>query len=144
MQYSSSSFAFAASLLATGAMADCVICDEVVVLGPSEADCFLERFDDFAADIAASPRGRATLDLAKCQGGTADGDRSVTTLPVVPSLPSVPTGTASEGPVDPAQGHKTAYLFDAAYADCLRELLAAHEGPIDPTVTFDLFEECQS
>lgn len=124
-------FAVLCALVATPAAAECFICDEVVELNEEYATCFTENFDTLMDALDTAPAGRQQVNLAGCgaDSGTAGrrgGLLEMGTLPL--ATPNTPI--------------KSNYILDRPLALCLRELIAAHDGPFDPSVAFDLVEAC--
>ncbi|QJF51848.1 hypothetical protein [Roseobacter ponti] len=111
------------------ALAQCRVCDEVIELNSDYARCFNSAFEEILAEAATSPNGRARVDLASCDDGTGEKDRGG--LLVMPSVPG------------PQKISKSVYLLDETYIICLKELLSRHADELDPTRTFDLYEECR-
>lgn len=117
-------------VFSTPARAQCRVCDEVIELNSAYATCFVSVFDGLLAKVAASPSGRAKVDMAICQDGAGDKDRGG--LLVMPSI------------AETVAPQKSVYLLDQGYLLCLRDLVARFDGQFDPTRTFDLYEECKS
>ncbi|MHA7876351.1 hypothetical protein [Roseivivax sp.] len=123
-----------AALLAFGAArasAECFICDEVVELTEGYAACFTENFDALMEALDTAPAGRQQVNLAGCfaDSGTAGRRGGLLEMGALPPA-------AAEAQV------KSVYILDRPLALCLRDLIAAHDGPFDPSVAFDLFEAC--
>jgi hypothetical protein len=115
-------------VLAGPAGAQCYICDEIVELNAEGARCFLDKYDSFRQPLAA---GETTVevDLGNCEDvQTSDGTRGG--VQVMPGL--APRANS---------GLKTVFTFDDAYLSCLHDLVAAQDK-IDPTIEFDLADQC--
>lgn len=121
----------AAVLAANQARAACMICDELITIDEVHATCFLENFDQINEVIAADPKGRSSIDLAKC---VINGEELLmrSGLATLPEL----------GTINPTKSMKSVYMLDTSAVTCLRDLIEAHERPLDPAVVFDLFEAC--
>ncbi|MGR3444272.1 hypothetical protein DU478_05385 [Thalassococcus profundi] len=134
MRYSS---LCATAILALGSLPsaaeECFICDEVVELTEGYATCFTDNFDVLMEALDAAPAGRQQVNLAGCDAnGDAAGQRG---------------GLLEMGALPPANTEmriKSVYILDRPLALCLRDLIAAHEGPFDPSVAFDLVEACNA
>lgn len=126
----------ALSFLPTSALSDCYICDELVHLKKSQAECFLSRYYEFLELVSTAPRGRSSINMNECAGGVIDDPRGgVIDLPEVPS-----EGYPSELEQPDS---KSIYLMDAAGVTCLRRLIESYRGDFAPVAEFDLFEKCQ-
>lgn len=119
------------------ASAACFICDEVVTLNAEQAACFADHFPEVLEAIRAAPDGRAMVNLNSC----AEGKDKITVRAGLGDMPEPPKGLLPDGSWKLVG--KSAYLLDVAGAECLSGLIARHEGPFDPSTTFDLFEMCQ-
>lgn len=118
--------------LATGARANCMICDEIVTLDSARAACFMQNFDEINTKIALAPHGRMSFDLDACtvEGETLNRRGGIATLPRI-----------NDGGATPAPA-KSVYLLDKRLVACLRDLIENHPEPLDPSAVFDLFEDC--
>ncbi|MGJ8617156.1 MAG: hypothetical protein ACSHWS_09960 [Sulfitobacter sp.] len=112
------------------ANAQCRVCDEVVEMDQTLASCFVRQFAAIEKAVASAPSGRMKIDLSGCKGVQTDGERG--------GLLSMPSLT------EPARRLKSVFILDLPYAKCLHDLLTEIEGPIDPTVEFDLFVQCRT
>lgn len=110
--------------------AECLICDELVVVDAARAACFLDHHDTILAAIDADPEGRRNVDLDACaHDGTALAERGgLLTMPRVGETARLAS--------------KSVFLLDRQGAECLAELIAAHPSPLNPSTTFDLLESC--
>jgi hypothetical protein len=115
-------------LSASFAQAQCRVCDEVVEFDAVLAQCFLQNFDAFHQSAQSNPTGRATIDMTECSDATGDAERG--------GLLTMPSLRLKRKPL------KAVYVLDTPYLECLRALIDAHSGPLDPSVEFDLFEQC--
>lgn len=121
-------------LVASGATANCIVCDELIDIDENRANCLLDNFETISAAIENTPNGRKSVDLDAC---SIDGEQlsergGLDTLPDLDSL-------QRDSEVD----IKSAYLLDQGYLDCLRELIGDEPRPIDPGKTFDLYLLCK-
>ena len=123
-----------AALFALGAApatAECFICDEVVELTEGYAACCTENFDTLMEALDTAPAGRQQVNLAGCDADSGTADRR--------------GGLLEMGALPPATAYaqiKSVYILDRPLALCLRDLIATHDGPFDPSVAFDLVEAC--
>ena len=127
--FQAAAFLWVASL--GSAEAQCRVCDEIVELDDRLASCFVRQYEALENAVASSPNGVMKIDLTGCKGGP-EGDTERGGLLTMPSLTT------------PIRRLKSVFILDEAYVKCLRDLIASHEGPIDPTVEFDLFRQCRS
>ena len=112
------------------AAAQCRVCDEVVEMDDRLASCFVRQYAALESAVSSAPNGVMKIDLSGCKGGAgAEGERGG--LLTMPSLTT------------PVRRLKSVFILDQAYVQCLRDLIANHEGPIDPTVEFDLLRQCR-
>lgn len=111
-----------------------MICDEVVTLDASRADCFLQNFDAIIEKLASSPSGRISVDLNAC---AIEGE-ALETRGGIATLPSM---AASNSRTD-ERNTKSVYLLDTNGVTCLRELVQNYSGSLNPAAEFDLFEDC--
>lgn len=109
---------------------ECWICDEVVEVTEDYARCYLDNFEVLLNAFDNSGLERQQVNLAGCAGGTADGTRGLLTMGNL--------GTSSTPSV------KSVYTLDRSSAICLRDLLAAFDGPLSPSAVFRLNEACEN
>ena len=110
---------------------DCWICDEVVELNATYAECYQSNFEILMGAFDAEGVERQQVNFAGCsQVGDAIGTRGG--LLTMGSLPSTRTST------------KTVYTLSRESALCLKALLDAYEGTLDPSVVFRLNEQCEN
>ena len=130
---------FAAAALITlavpSAEANCIMCDELIDIDESRANCLIDNFEAISSAIGNMPNGRKSIDLDAC---SIDGEQlsargGLETLPDLGSALAETDGTT-----------KSAYLLDLNYLACLRQLVDEEPRPIDPEKTFDLYLLCQS
>lgn len=112
------------------AIAQCRVCDEVVELDATLAQCFMENYDLFRQQAQTDPKGHTKVDMTDCSDASGDAERG--------GLLTMPSLRVDRKPL------KAVYLLDTQYLDCLRTLIDNHDGPLDPSVQFDLFEQCRS
>jgi hypothetical protein len=116
-----------------GLWADCLICDEIITLDAARAACFVRNYEAVSEKLAATPTGRTSIDLDACsvEGEALDTRAGLATLPRMNS-----------GDAPGATRGKSVYLLDAQGAACLHDLIKNHPSSLDPSVMFDLFEDC--
>lgn len=131
----------AAALMIAGAgspgAAECYICDREVKLSGDHARCFLENFDAIAEAIRAEEEGYRLINLASCTPVLTGGSMWRGGLGQM-ARPDVQGDTRAA----PAPKVKSAYILDLGTAECLRRLLAAQPGKLDPTVEVNIEEQC--
>ncbi|MBY5316695.1 hypothetical protein GR210_18425 [Rhizobium leguminosarum] len=133
--------ALAAALLLlapAAAGAACLICDEVVELDGVRAKCFRQDYEKFLSTARSAETSNAEVDLSACACAGDDG-RERRGLDRMPGL--LPAG--SESSARNQRELRSVYIFDEASLICLKRLLDGHEGTIDPSVRFDLVENCK-
>ncbi|MBY5341162.1 hypothetical protein E0H35_06565 [Rhizobium leguminosarum bv. viciae] len=129
--------AVAMLLLAPAAsLAACLICDEVVELDGVRAKCFRQDYEKFLSTARSAETSNTEVDLSACAG---DDGRERRGLDRMPGL--LPLG--SESSARNQRELRSVYIFDEASLVCLKRLLDGHEGTIDPSVRFDLVENCK-
>lgn len=129
------SIAVILAICATSVSANCIVCDEVIVINEARANCLADNFESIATAIGGAPNGRKSVDLDAC---SIDGEQlsvrgGLDTLPDLNSLSEEAETTV-----------KSSYLLDLNYLTCLQRLIDSENRPIDPDRTFDLFLSCQS
>ncbi|QKK33853.1 hypothetical protein FE844_030150 (plasmid) [Rhizobium indicum] len=117
-------------------LAACLICDEVVELDGVRANCFRQDYEKFLSTARSAETSNAEVDLSACAG---DDGRERRGLDRMPGL--LPAG--SESSARNQRELRSVYIFDEASLVCLKRLLDGHEGTIDPSVRFDLVENCK-
>jgi hypothetical protein len=115
----------AAALVLAGltgpALAVCPICNASVRLDADLAACLMQRID---AEVGrAEGKSFVIVDLSDCPGAE--------------SRQALPTVTRT-----PAARLDSSFVADAGALRCLGEAIAAHQGPMDPSVVFDLAQIC--
>lgn len=111
------------------ATAQCRVCDEIIELDSVLAQCFIQNFEVFRQEAQTDPKGHATIDMTDCSNTTGDTERG--------GLLTMPSLRVDRKPL------KAVYVLDEPYLECLRRLIDSHSGPLDPSVQFDLFEQCR-
>ncbi|WP_246191313.1 hypothetical protein [Aureimonas leprariae] len=120
---------------ASAAVADCLVCDEVVELDGIRARCFQQDYGKFLERAERSKTGNAEVDLGTCAGDDGTEQRG---LDKFPSLDPLDAGTESvRSPL------RSVYVLDKPAIVCLKRLLDDYRGLIDPKVQFDLLEQCR-
>lgn len=118
-------------LSATPGNAACLICDELVELNAESATCFLDNYDQLSHHLDETGDERITVNFAACSGSNTSTDRGgLLTIPLLPK--------GGAGP----RNIKMVYILDMRGISCLKDLLLEFDDTIDPSVSFDLFEEC--
>jgi hypothetical protein len=105
------------------ALAVCPICNSSVRLDADLAACFAKRADIEIARAESEGRGFVIVNLSDCPAG-----ESRQALPTVTSTPSAKLDST--------------FVADGVALKCLSEAIAAHQGPYDPSVVFDLAQIC--
>lgn len=118
------------AVAATGATAQCLLCDEVVEIDQTYADCFRAQYAEYLAKLETSGNGRVQVNLGVCNGTQTEAERSGLT-----TMPTLDSGIQS-------RRMKSIYVLDEPYLRCLKNLLDRHPGSFDPSVEFDLYEKC--
>jgi hypothetical protein len=116
-------------LAGTTAAEDCWICDDVIELNATYAECYKSNFQVLMDAFDAEGLKRQQINFAGCSDevetvGTRGG------LLSMGALPTAPTTT------------KTVYTLSRESAVCLKELVDKYEGTLDPSVVFRLGEQC--
>jgi hypothetical protein len=123
-------------LAPAAAGAACLICDEVVELDEVRAKCFRQDYEKFLSTARSAETSNAEVDLSACAG---DDGRERRGLDQMPGL--LPPG--GESTARNERELRSVYIFEEAGLVCLKRLLDGHEGTIDPSVRFDLVENCK-
>ncbi|MBY3140762.1 hypothetical protein E0I74_12260 [Rhizobium laguerreae] len=116
--------------------AACLICDEVVELDGVRANCFRQDYEKFLSTARSSETSNTEVDLSACAGDDGRERRGLDRMPGLLSL-------GSESSARNQRELRSVYIFDEASLVCLKRLLDGHEGKIDPSVRFDLVENCK-
>jgi hypothetical protein len=110
---------------------DCWICDDVVELNATFAECYTSNYQALMDAFDNDGLERQQINFAGC----SEGVESVGTrggLLKMGALPTEPTAT------------KTVYILNRESAICLKELIDAYEGTLQPSVVFRLGEQCEN
>jgi hypothetical protein len=122
-------------LAAVGAaQAECLVCDDLVEINSARASCFMENHERILAAVSAAPDGRMAVDFETC----SVGGEKLDFRGGVATLPDLDLSSKEDQPPT-----KSVYLLDSASVVCLRDLIAKHQGSLDPVAKFDLFEKCR-
>ncbi|WP_417740617.1 hypothetical protein [Rosistilla oblonga] len=108
---------------------DCWICDDVVELNATYAECYTSNFQVLMDAFDAEDLERQQVNFAGC----SEGDESVGTRGGLLKMGALPEASATT---------KSVYTLSRESAVCLKELIDAYEGTLDPSVVFRLGEQC--
>jgi hypothetical protein len=123
------------SALPTRAEQPCYVCDEVVELNTALAGCFQKDYEKILATAQSAPTARAEINLSAC--GASDQEKRG-----MDSFPLLGEKAQKQGRVQQA-ALRSVYILNTASIVCLRRLLDAQGGNLDPKRSFDLQAECQ-
>lgn len=114
------------------AQASCFECDEIVELNDSYAQCFLKNYETVLGKLGDESDSSKFLaiNFAGCNGGEIDGDRGLWSMPNPDALST------------DVEQLKPVYNLNRASVVCLKDQLDKLEGPIDPSVTIELYKVC--
>ena len=105
------------------ASAVCAICNSSVRFDAALAACFAKRVDTELDRVSRSSMGFVIVNLSDC--------------PKPETRQALPTLTrAPPAPLD------SSFVADRTALKCLGDAIAAHQGPMDPSVVFELAEIC--
>lgn len=113
----------------------CYVCDEVVELNTALASCFQQDYDKILAAARSSPALRAEVNFSAC-GASDEEKRGIDRFPLLGDKGQKQGGTEQAA-------LRSVYILDTASIVCLRRLLEAQGGNLDPKRSFDLQSECQ-
>lgn len=107
------------------ALAVCPICNSSVRLDADLATCFATRVDSEIKRFEAEGKGFIVVNLSDCPGAESRQ-----------ALPIAGRAASAAAKLD------SSFVADGAMLRCLREAIVRHQGPMDPSVVFDLAEIC--
>lgn len=108
---------------------DCWICDDEVELNASYAECYTSNFQVLMDAFDAEGLERQQVNFAGC----SEEAETVGTRGGLLSMGALPTASTTT---------KTVYTLSRESAVCLKELIEAYEGTLEPSVVFRLGEQC--
>ena len=107
------------------ALAVCPICNSSVRLDADLAACFAGRVDTEIKRFESEGKGFIVVNLSDCPGAESRQ-----------ALPTAGRAASAVARLD------SSFVADGTTLKCLGEAIAQHEGPLDPSVVFDLAEIC--
>ena len=108
---------------------DCWICDDEVEITKPYAECYLENFDLLMEEFESQGVERHQVNFAGCELGDAP-DSSRGGIVVMGTLPNGASST------------KSVYTLSRHHAICLNRLIEENYGQLNPSIVFNLAEQC--
>lgn len=106
---------------------DCWICDDRVELTKTYAKCFMENFAGLVEAYDTDDTDMRQVNMASCTNDAQKGHRG---------------GVITMDGISAERNVKAIYTLSKTSAICLHDLISEFEGDIDPTIVFDLTEQC--